>query len=218
MFAKRLGVHRRRLLNPFAPHISRRYLQVPVNQVKRGAVIELRDRIWVVNTYTHHTQGRGGAHYKFDLRDVTGSGKTLERFNSGQTVEVVELDTKELQFLYLDDQELHLLDNDTFEEHAFPLGIFNGGDKAIPFLQDGMRIEVDFHETKPVVVKMPERGTYTVIDTPPVASSGTNESKGTMFKNATLDSGAHVMVPEFVNIGDKIVVDLGEYRYVTRAK
>ncbi|KAJ3010330.1 hypothetical protein HKX48_007453 [Thoreauomyces humboldtii] len=200
------------------PRITwQRCLQTSVNTVKRGAVLEHKDKIWVVSGITHHTQGRGGAHYKFDLRSVLGTGRIQDRFNSGSLVEVLELDAKELHFLYVD-HELHLIDPETFEEHVFPLNIFNGGDKAIPFLRDAMPLSVLFHESRPVVVKMPERGTFNVVNCPPAASSGTNESKGTTFKDAELDTGAHVQVPEFVNVGDDIIVDLVEHKYVSRSR
>ncbi|KAJ3179735.1 hypothetical protein HDU85_004734 [Gaertneriomyces sp. JEL0708] len=190
---------------------------MPVNQIKRGTAIDFRGKIWVIHSYSHHSQGRGGAHYKLDLRDLVGNGKLTERFNSGSNVEVVELETKTYQFLYTD-TEIHLLDPTTFETHAFPLSIINAGEKVIPFLQDSMELRVDSHESTPVVIKVPERGTYTVVECDPSPSTATNEGKGTSFKQAKLDVGAHVQVPEFVNLGDKVVVDLLDQRYVSRAK
>ncbi|TPX60212.1 hypothetical protein PhCBS80983_g01938 [Powellomyces hirtus] len=197
--------------------IPRRFIQAQVNTVKRGTVLEHKDKKWLVSGVTHHTKGRGGAHYKIEMREMVGGGKMMERFNSGSFVEVLELDVKELEFLYMD-HELHLIDPETYEEHVFPMNLFNGGDKALPFLRESMKLKVEFHESQPVVVKMPERGTFKVVNAPPAASSGTNESKGTMFKEAELDTGATVQVPEFVNIGDDIVVDLVEHKYVSRAR
>lgn len=74
-------------VNSTALLAPRRYLQIDINSVKRGAFVRLRDKIWAVEESTHHKQGRGGAHYKLHLRDVVRGGKAQERFNSGQAVE-----------------------------------------------------------------------------------------------------------------------------------
>ncbi|KAJ3163532.1 hypothetical protein HDU86_000113 [Geranomyces michiganensis] len=195
-----------------------RDIQTAVNTVKKNAIVSHRDRIWLVHGITHHTKGRGGAHYKFELREVVGGGKLLERFNSGSFVEVLELETKELQYLY-HAEDLHLIDPETYEEHVLPMSRFTGGDKAIPFLRPSNTLRVDFHAAQPLVARMPDRGTYKIVSTAPAASSGTNQSsKGTNYKEAELETGARIMVPEFVGVGEDVVVDLVEYEYVSRAK
>ncbi|KAI8823577.1 uncharacterized protein EV422DRAFT_360963 [Fimicolochytrium jonesii] len=196
---------------------SHRELQTSVNQIKRGTVLDFRNKLWIVNNMTHHSQGRGGAHYKLDLREVLGGGKLLERFNAGTMVETVDLQVKQLKFMYAD-HELHLLDPVDYEEHVVPMSLFSAGDKGLPFLKDSMELKVEYYENTPVIIKMPERATYEVVNTAPPASSGASDSKGTAFKDAELETGARVLVPEFVTIGDKIVVDLLEHKYVTRAR
>ncbi|KAI8926688.1 hypothetical protein BC831DRAFT_455690 [Entophlyctis helioformis] len=196
----------------------RRNVQVAINQVRRGQVLNMRSKLWVVTSWSHHKQGRGGAHYKLELRELLDGTKAFERMNTGTAVDVVDLEQKTYQFMYADERMVHLIDQDTFEEHEYPIGIIAAGEKALPFLQDTMIVKVEYHNESPVLIKIPEKATYTVADTAPVAHNASESSKGTVYKTATLENGAQVSVPEFVNIGDQVVVDLMEQKYLSRAR
>lgn len=80
-----------------------------------------------------------------------------------------------------------------------------------------MQLRVKFQGQNPLFAKTPERAIYRVADTPPAPSSTTNESKNMAFKRATLDNGGEIQVPEFVKVGDEIIVNLADQKYVSRA-
>ncbi|KAH6563883.1 hypothetical protein BASA50_001315 [Batrachochytrium salamandrivorans] len=166
---------------------------------------------------SHHRQARGGAHYKIELKELLTGSKAFERYNSGTLIEAVTLEQKVFQFLYADDR-LHLIDPVTFEEHDFSFNIVAAGDKVLPFLQDPMEIKVEYHEDKPVIIKVPDRATYTVVETSPSSHSSSESGKGTVFKPAILDNGSTVNVPEFVAMGDQVVVDLSDQSYHSRVR
>ena len=104
-----------------------RGLRVTVNTVKRGSVIENKDKLWIVTKTSHHQQARGGAHYKLELKEIVSGAKSFERFNSGSSqVEMVELECKSFDYLYAGDGGLHLFDPETFEEHEFSTDLMTG--------------------------------------------------------------------------------------------
>ncbi|KAL2913415.1 hypothetical protein HK105_207027 [Polyrhizophydium stewartii] len=197
--------------------LLRRGLLTEINQARKGQVISLKGKLWAILSNSHHRQGRGGAHYKLELKELLSGSKGFERLNSGTTVDVVTLEQRDFQFMYADDV-LHVLHPETLEEHEFPTSLLAAGEKVVPLLQDSMNIKVEFHENKPVLIKVPERGTFTVTDASMAAQSASDNGKGTVYKQATLDNGVSLSVPDFVNIGDQIVVDLLEQTYHSRAK
>ncbi|RKO85266.1 hypothetical protein BDK51DRAFT_32484, partial [Blyttiomyces helicus] len=131
----------------------------------------------------------------------------------------LELEDKELQYLYADEDSLHCMDPETFEESSFPVALLAGGKKLVPYLHAGIKVSARFNDTEPVAVRVPERSTYTVAETaPPPSSGGSADSKTTPFKPATLDVGAIIGVPEFIKVGDRIVVSIEEEKYIAKAK
>ncbi|KAJ3130381.1 hypothetical protein HK098_002610 [Nowakowskiella sp. JEL0407] len=200
----------------FSTSLSSLY-KVPVTTVKKGQIIDHKSALWVVMDRYHVTQGRSGAIYKLDLKDIKDGNKFTERFGPSQSVEGVDLESKTFQFLYANNNNLHLLDEETFEEHVFPFRMLDAGDKCVPFLLTNMPIKVLFHESSPILVAVPKQETYEVLESPPPPSSATNDSKGTSFKSVVLENNISIQVPDFVKTGDKIVVDLLDQKYLRKA-
>ncbi len=122
------------------------------------------------------------------MKDLKSGAKIFERINSGNNVEVVEVQSRNLQFLYSEDKILNLMDPETFEEVALSGDLISApsGLKAIPFLQ------------------------------PPVRSNSSESSSS--FRNATLENGCVVSVPDFVKEGDTVLLDLSSLAYRERVK
>ncbi|KAI9207515.1 uncharacterized protein BJ171DRAFT_492941 [Polychytrium aggregatum] len=198
--------------------IQTRNYELPVSSLKKRAVIKHKGKLWVVSSFAHRHQGRQGSHFNLDLVDIKSGAKLSERFNSGTVLEGVDLEKRQLQYLYTLDDQIHLMHPETFEETAIAVDLLDGGAKAVPFLQDGMMIRVDLHEGVPVQVEAPDRGNYLIQFTAPPPSSSTNESsKGTASKYATLDNGVEILVPDFIEPGDSVTVHIAEQRYLGRA-
>jgi elongation factor P len=121
--------------------------------------------------------------------------------------------------MYADEEKMHLIDQKTLEEFECPLDIANAGKSALSLLNDQCSISVKFHGELPLLAKLPERATFEIQETSPAISASSSESKSAAFKPALLkDSDVMIQVPDFINIGEKIVVDLNELKYIQRAK
>lgn len=105
--------------------LLRRNISVEINAIKKGAVIQANNRLMVVLDSRQRSQARAGSHYKLELKDLLTGSKAFERHNAGSVLEVVELNTKTFNFLY-HDAELHLIDNETFEDHTFDMSLLSG--------------------------------------------------------------------------------------------
>ncbi|RKO96024.1 hypothetical protein CAUPRSCDRAFT_8603 [Caulochytrium protostelioides] len=190
---------------------------VGVSELKRGQVIILRDKLYVIQLLTHQTYGRGNSTYKLDLKELRTSAKASERFPTMATVEVAELESKTLQFMYADAEGLHLLDPETYEETIAVPHLLQGGHNVAPFLVGDMELQVQTKDGIPVMIKHADRVNAVVASTAePSGASGSERS--VLYKEATLESGAMIQVPDFIATGEKVIVDLSSKKYVSRVK
>ncbi|KAI8812969.1 hypothetical protein BJ742DRAFT_673003 [Cladochytrium replicatum] len=198
--------------------MQQRHYKIEVPEAKKGQVLRIKGGLWEVFDKSHTSQGRGGAHYKLDLKDIRTGSKASERFNPSNILEGVDLEAKQYQFLYAD-ENLHLLEPQTFEELEISFALLTAPkDKVMPFLKSDTMIKVLYDESDPVVAHLPNDATYTVTITDPPPSSTSNEGKGTLYKNAVLDTGVTISVPEHVQVGETVVVDLSTLKYVSKCK
>ncbi len=182
------------------------------NEIRPGNVILHQDRLWVAVKTQSVKPGKGGAFAQVELKDIVSGTKLNERFRAAETVERVQLEQKEYQFLYAQGDELVFMDMASYEQLELQADFV--GDRAA-FLQDGMMIEVESYEGKPLGVKLPQFVTLEVKETEPVVKGQTAANS---FKPALLENGVKVMVPPFVGEGEKIVVDTTEVTYSKRAE
>ncbi|KAI9358433.1 hypothetical protein BD770DRAFT_321003 [Pilaira anomala] len=150
-----------------------------------------------------------------ELQDILSSNKINERFKSSDTLEILNLSDKPYQYLYTEGDQVHLLDLETFEEIEMTV---NQCESSVNMLEDSMPVSVNFlttpeHGSQPCTFKLPSNYTYTVQS---VVNRAGQAAKGTVYKSAILTNGAKLQVPEFVNEGDKIVVDIDTMKYVKR--
>ena len=188
-------------------------MKINANSIRLGTVLEHKNRLWVVVKNPEHTQpGKGGAYVQVEMKDVKTGTKLNERFSSSEAVEKVRLEESQLQFLYVEDNKLILMDNESFEQIHVDQEIL--GDQ-LPYLQDGMNVTVEFYNEEVISASLPEQATCTIDQTEPVIKGQTATAS---FKPAILDNGVRVMVPPFVNAGDKIIVRTTDSTYLERAK
>lgn len=180
--------------------------------IRIGWVIEFKGKAWAVVKAQHVKPGKGGAFVQAELKSIEEGTKTNERFRTEDTVEKLMVEDKPYQFLFEDPTGLTFMDNETYEQLTLPSDIL--GDSR-PFLLDGMTVYVNFIAEKPVSVDLPNHVTCEVVETEPVVKGQTATSS---FKPAIMDNGVRVMVPQFINVGDKLVVATADASYVERAK
>ncbi len=187
-------------------------MKVQANQIRPGWVIESEGRQWAVLKIKLLQPGKGSAFIQVEMRDIASGNKSNERWRTADTVEKLMSEEKDAQFLFADDHLLTFMDVETYEQ--FTLDKDDVGDPAV-FLQDGMQVIANFIEGKPIGVDLPKKVVLTVIETEPVVKGQTAASSD---KPAIMDNGVRVMVPPFINVGDKLVVATEDGSYVERSK
>ena len=159
------------------------------NEIRPGNVLDHNGGLWAAVKVDHVKPGKGGAFAQVELRNLRNGSKLNERFRSADKVERVRLEQKDQQFLYENDGMLVFMDTDTFEQIELPAEIL--GDRR-PFLQDGMTIVVEFHESEALNATLPQKVVCKIVETEPVVKGQTAANS---FKPAGLENGVKVMVP-----------------------
>ncbi|UJQ94037.1 elongation factor P [Mariluticola halotolerans] len=187
-------------------------MKINGNEIRIGNVIMHQDRLWVAVKTDHVKPGKGGAYAQVELKAIIGGTKLNERFRSAETVERVQLEQKDFQFLYAEGDSLVFMDQESYEQINLAKDFVG---ERVAFLQDGMTVTVEMYEETPLGVKLPSQVTLEITETEPVVKGQTAANS---FKPAILENGVKVMVPPFVSQGEKIVVDTEEVTYLKRAE
>ncbi len=181
------------------------------NDLKNGIVLDLDGQLWTVIDFQHVKPGKGGAFVRTTLKNVL-SGKVVDKtFNAGTKVETATVDKRNMTFLYKDGSDFVFMDGDTFDQ--IPVPAETVGDGAGYLLENASAV-VAVHDGSPLFVELPVTVELLVEHTDP-GLQGDRSTGGT--KPATLQTGASINVPLFVNTGDRLKVDTRDGRYLGRA-
>lgn len=181
------------------------------NEIKPGNIIKHQDTLWVAVKCNAVKPGKGGAFNQVELKNLLDGRKLNERFRAAETVERVRLEQKPHTFLYADGDMLVFMNGETYEQINLQAEFI--GDRAV-FLNDGMEVDVDFYEERPISVSLPEQVVLEVQDTEPVVKGQTAANS---YKPATLENGVRTTVPPFINVGEKLIINTEDGSYVKRA-
>ena len=184
---------------------------VETNSFKNGMHIELEGQVWRIVEFQHVKPGKGGAFVRTKLKSLA-SGSVVDRtFRAGEKFERVRTETKNMQYLYDAGDEVVFMDTDTYEQFSLP---HTTVEDALPYLEPSSTVQVLEIDGKPSGVQLPASVELAVTETEPGVKGDTVSN---VTKPATLETGAVVQVPLFVNVGDRIKVDPREGRYISRA-
>ena len=187
-------------------------MKIDGNAIRQGNILEHKGKLWVVTKTQHVKPGKGGAFMQAEMKCIQDGTKLNERFRSSETVERIRLDQKDCQFLFADGDNYTFMDTTSFEQFNVRGELI--GD-AVAFLQEGMPVSVEFYEEEPLGVTLPEQATVAITETEAVVKGQTAASS---YKPAMLENGVRTMVPPFVGVGERIVVNTADGSYVERAK
>jgi len=180
------------------------------NDFKTGLTIMIDTNLWQIVEFLHVKPGKGAAFVRSKLRNVI-TGQVLEKtFRAGEKVETAHLERREMQFLFTDGEEYTFMDNISFEQVGIPKSQI--GDQ-VKYLKEQMNAQILFHDGRVIGVDLPSHVELKVVETPP-SEKGNTAQGGT--KPATLETGAIVNVPFFVDIGTTIRVDTRDNKYLDR--
>ena len=187
-------------------------MKVIASSLRKGNVVELDDRLYVVLKSENFHPGKGTPTTSVDMRRISDGVKVSERWKTTDQVEKAHVDERSYDFLYEDGEGYHFMEPETYEQVVAPTDVI--GDQSV-YLQEGMRVFLQVFNGVPIALELPQRITVEVTETEPVVKGQTASSS---YKPAQTDSGLRVMVPPHIGVGTKVVINTADLTYVERAK
>jgi elongation factor P len=187
-------------------------MTVSTADFRKGLKVELEGEPYIITDFLHVKPGKGGAFIRTKLKSLV-TGNVIDRtFRSGEKVETPDMEEKTMQYLYHEGDTYHFMDSATYEQFTLA-GNLLGSDSN--FLQENVEVKILFHNGQPIGVELPLFVELTIKQTEP-GVKGDTASGGT--KPATVETGAVIQVPLFLNEGDVIKVDTRTGEYIERVK
>ncbi len=186
-----------------------------VTQLRAGTVYDDANTgvgPWMVLKYEHIKMGRGSATIRVKIKNLK-TGTTVEKsYTNGARVQEVNLETRHAQFLYRQGQTLSFMDPESYEQFEINEDLVGEQGK---FLKEGTEVDLKFYDDEALSVALPLKMKFKITQTEPgfKGNSVTN-----LYKDAVLETGAHLKIPLFVEEGEEIVVNTETGEYVERAK
>ena len=185
-------------------------MKILANEIKPGMIIEHKNDYWNVLKAQHVKPGKGGAFNQVELKSITKGTKLNERFRSSESVDKAELEEKKFNFLYLDENNCHFMDNKTFEQVEIQKSVAG---EQYKLLRENLEVIIYFMEDKPISLELPTNIECTIESTDAAIK---NQTASSSYKPALLDCGIKVNVPPFIESGEKIIIDTRTLEYVKR--
>ena len=185
---------------------------ISTNQLRNGNHIEVDGTIFKVLEFQHVKPGKGGAFVRTKLRRAS-DGNVIDRtFKAGEKFRSVRAESRKMQFLYADGSDAHFMDLESYDQMAVPEDRVR---EALRWCPPSSEVEVLYIDEQPADIQLPSAVDLEVSQTDPGVRGDTVSSGGT--KPATLETGAVIQVPLFVEQGQRIRVDTRSGDYVARA-
>lgn len=186
---------------------------ISTSDFKKGTKILFRDEPYIVLDYAHVKPGKGGAFLRTKMKNMITSLLREETFRSGEKFLQPDLEYKEMQFLYKDGDLYNFMDQDSYDQVAFNQEQI---EEVKDYLKEQAIYVILYFNEKPIAVNPPLFVDLIVTDTLPGVRGDTAQGAGT--KPATVESGATIQVPLFIEEGDVIKIDTRKKEYIERVK
>jgi elongation factor P len=181
------------------------------SDIRPGMVIEHDGSLWAAVKTMAVKPGKGPAYNQVELKNVLDGRKLNQRFGSDSRVEETQVERRQFQFLYRQGEQLVFMDTASYEQIELPEDFV--GERAL-FLQDGMTVQVQLHQDRPIGIKLPETVVLEVVEADAHIKGQTAASS---YKGAKLENGLKLLVPPFISAGERVVVSTDDVAYVRRA-
>ncbi|HZL11596.1 MAG TPA: elongation factor P [Prolixibacteraceae bacterium] len=182
--------------------------------IKNGVTIEYNEQLFQIVSFQHVKPGKGPAFVRTKLKNLK-TGRTIDNtFSSGTKINIVRIERRPYQYLYQDEAGFNFMHVENFEQVSIATELIDNAD----LMKEGQVVEINYHadtET-PLTVEMPAFVELAVASTIPGEKGNTTSS--TALKPATLETGAEIMVPLFINEGDNLKIDTRDRSYCERVK
>ena len=186
-------------------------MAIPATQLRPGMIIKHNNDLHSVFSVEHRTPGNLRAFIQAKLRNLRTGAMFEHRFRSPDPIDKIVVDEVDMEYLYSDGDDFYFMNTESYEQTHLKRDTL--GD-AVEYLTPNLQIKVEFYDSKPVGIELPQTVELTVVETEPGLKSATASS---VTKPAKLETGLVVQVPPFINEGEKIRVDTAEGAYLSRA-
>ena len=185
---------------------------ISTNQFKNGNHIEVDGTVFKVLEFQHVKPGKGGAFVRTKLRRASDGNVIDKTFRAGEKFRAVRTEVHKMQFLYADGTDAHFMDTQSYEQLAIPESTVA---EALKWTKPNEEVDILFIDDAPTGVQLPASVELEVTETEPGLRGDTASGGGN--KPATLETGATIQVPLFVNVGDRVKVQTESGDYMSRA-
>ena len=186
--------------------------KVAASSLRRGNVVEMNDKLYVVLTALNIHPGKGTPVTQLDMRRISDGVKVSERYRTTEQVERAFVDEQDFTFLYQDGDGYHFMNPATYDQLAVQADVI--GDVA-GYLQENMTVQLSIYNEVAIAIEIPRTVVLEITDTEPSVKGQTASSS---YKPAILSNGQRTMVPPYLAVGTKIVILTEDGSYVERAK
>ena len=194
-------------------HVAREIImKINGNSVKPGMIVEHKSDLWVVTKSQSVKPGKGGAFNQVEMKSLKNGSKLNERFRASEEVERVRVDEEKFQYLYQQENKLIFMNLTDYEQIELDVEFI--GDK-IDLLRENDEVILEMYDEKPIGILLPNTLIFEVSETEAVVKGQTAASSN---KPALLENGLRVMVPPFIEQGEKIVINTEDLTYLKRAE
>ena len=181
------------------------------SEIRRGQAVIMDGKLFVVTNADHNTPGNLRAKVQFKLRDVSKGTIMDKRVGATDDIETTTLDSRDVEYLYSDNEGLILMDLETFDQNTIPKEVF--GQDAL-YLKPNTQMKAMFHEGRIVSYDLPKTVDLKVTDTAPAIKGATATNQQ---KDATLETGLKTRVPPFIEVGEVVRISTEHGEYLSRA-
>ncbi len=180
------------------------------NDLRKGVMIKVDNELWVVLGFQHIKPGKGGAFVKTKLRSIKKNTIIDKAFRAGEKIENIFIEKRKMQFLYKDGESSIFMDLENYEQESIPNQFI---EDEMRFLKEGQEVDVNIYEGEIISIELPTFVQLKVVHTEPGVKGDTAT---TTFKPSTLETGAKIQVPLFVNENDILKIDTRTGEYIER--
>ncbi len=186
-------------------------MKIAASSIRPNTLIDYQGRLWRVAKVEHVKPGKGGAFAQVEMKDIEAGTKINERFRAEDKVDEIELESRKMQYSYEDGDSLIFMDNESFEQ----LGVDkNFLEDRIGYLLPNIEVQAKLYNDKLITIDLPANIILEVIEADPAVKG---QSVMSSYKPAKLETGLSILVPQFVNVGDRVKVNTNTGDYVERA-
>lgn len=187
-------------------------MKVIASSLRKGNVVELEGRLYVVLSAANFHPGKGTPTTSVDMRRISDGVKVSERWKTTDQVEKATVDEREYDFLYEDGEGFHFMNPENYDQVTVSPDVVGEGKV---YLQDGMRVYLKTFEGNAIAIEFPQKITVEITETEPVVKGQTASSS---YKPAMTSNGLRVMVPPHIGVGTRIIINTEDDSYQGRDK